>query len=296
MMIDRRILLAGALSAIAVPYPRADAKAKRKIKHDASAELASIEARSKGRLGVTVLNTATGARLAHRGGERFPMLSTFKAAAAACVLSRVDRGTERLDRVVPYDAKDLVDYSPTTKARLGAGMTMADICEAAITLSDNTAGNLMLASFGGPAALTAYFRSLGDPVSRLDRTEPTLNEATLHDPRDTTTPDAMANTLRKLLLGDALSAKSRQQLIAWMVACKTGDARLRAGLPADWRAGDKTGTNGDRNCANDVAILWPPGRAPLIVTSYLAEAATTPGERDAVHASVGRVAVAWSKR
>jgi beta-lactamase class A len=252
---------------------------------------ADIERQAKGRLGVAILDTGTGKRLSYRGDERFALLSTFKVLAAGVILTRVDRGQEKLDRVVSYAESDLVTYSPETKKHAGAGMTLAAICEAAITLSDNTAGNLMLASFGGPQGLTAAMRALGDNVTRLDRIETELNEAKHGDPRDTTSPNAMADTLRKLLTGDALSASSRKQLADWMVASKTGNARLRAGLPAGWRMGDKTGSS-ERN-ANDVAIVWPPDRAPLIVASYLAESGGTPQERDTAHAAVGRVAAAW---
>jgi beta-lactamase class A len=208
------------------------------------------------------------------------------------VLARVDRGEEKLGRRVMYTQADVLSYAPVAKLHVADGMTMAEICDAAVGLSDNTAGNLQLASFGGPAGLTAWLRSIGDEVTRLDRTEPTLNEAKPGDLRDTTTPNAVAETLRKLLVGDALKPASRQQLIDWLVASKVGDNRLRAGLPKDWRAGDKTGTN-DVGCANDVAITWPPGRAPLIIASYLDHAGGTAKERDAVHAEVARIAAAW---
>jgi beta-lactamase class A len=259
---------------------------------DAADKFTAIEKAIKGRLGVTVIDTDSGRRLSHRGDERFALLSTFKALAAACVLARVDHGEEKLDRRVMYTRADVLSYAPVAKLHVKDGMTMAEICDAAVGVSDNTAGNLQLASFGGPAGLTKWLRSIGDNVTRLDRTEPTLNEAKPGDLRDTTTPNAVAETLRKLLVGDALKSASRQQLIDWLIAGKTGDARLRAGLPKDWRIGDKTGTN-DVGCANDVAIAWPPGRAPLIIASYLDHAGGTAKERDAVHADVARIAVAW---
>ena len=163
------------------------------------------------------------------------MCSTFKFLAVAFVLARVDRGEERLDRRITFTEQDLVTYSPVTKERVGAtGMTIAELCDAAITVSDNAAGNLLLASFGGPPALTAYARSLGDEVTRLDRIETDLNEATPGDPRDTTTPTAMAENVRRLVVGDALSAPSRERLKALLIANKTGDARLRAGFPKTW--------------------------------------------------------------
>jgi beta-lactamase class A len=258
-------------------------------------DFTKIERESGGRLGVAVLDTQSGARTGHRSDERFPMCSTFKLLAAATVLSRVDAGKERLDRRIRFEAGDLETYSPVTKNRVGGdGMTLSELCDAAVTLSDNTAANLLLASFGGPAGLTSYARSIGDAVTRLDRNEPTLNEAVPGDPRDTTTPAAMLANIRTLLLGTALSAASRDQLTRWLVACKTGDARLRAGLPSGWRVGDKTGS-GRRGTANDVGIAWPPGRAPIIITSYLTEASTTDAQQSATLAAVARAVAAALK-
>jgi beta-lactamase class A len=253
------------------------------------AALARLEAEHGGRLGVAVLDTGSGEQAGHRLEERFALCSTFKVLAAACVLARVDRGEESLSRRVTYGQEDLVTYSPITGKHAGDGMTVGAICEAAVTLSDNTAGNLMLDSFGGPAGLTAYLRSLGDGITRLDRRETALNEALPGDPRDTTTPSAMVGLLQKLVLGTALSPASREQLSAWLIGCKTGDRRLRAGVPKGWRVGDKTGT-GERNATNDVAILWPPGRAPVIVAAYYAESRASADTRDAVLAEVGRLA------
>ncbi len=194
-----------------------------------------------------------------------------------------------------FSAKDLVTYSPVTEKHTADGMTLAELCDAAITLSDNTAGNLLLAALGGPAGITAFARTLGDTVTRLDRIETELNEARPGDPRDTTTPAAMTANLRALLLGDALSAASRAQLTAWLVANKTGDTRLRAGLPAGWRVGDKTGA-GANGTNNDVGVFWPPGRAPIVVSAYLTEAAAVPAaQRDAAIAAVGH-AVAEAAR
>ena len=283
-MIDRRGFLGGTLTVLLMGG-RASAD-------EATGKFEAIEKAIKGRLGVTIIDTGSGQRLSHRGDERFALLSTFKALAAGCVLARVDRGEEKLDRRVMYTQADVLSYAPVAKLHVADGMTMAEICDAAVGVSDNTAGNLQLASFGGPAGLTAWLRSIGDEVTRLDRTEPMLNEAKPGDLRDTTTPNAVAETLRKLLVGDALKPASRQQLADWLVASKVGDNRLRAGLPKDWRAGDKTGTN-DVGCANDVAITWPPGRAPLIIASYLDHAGGTAKERDAVHAEVARIAAAW---
>jgi beta-lactamase class A len=255
------------------------------------AAFAKIEAESGGRLGVAVLDTASGALAGHRTDERFPMCSTFKALAAAAILARVDAGKEQLTRRIPVESKDILSYAPVTKQHVGQDMTVGELCEAAVTLSDNTAANLLLASFGGPSALTAYVRSLGDDITRLDRIEPDLNEATPGDPRDTTTPAAMAKNLRLLATGTALSAASRDQLIAWLVGCKTGDAKLRAGLPKSWRVGDKTGS-GAHGSSNDVAVIWPDGKPPVFVASYLTETTIPDDQRNAVHAAVGRALAA----
>ncbi|MDI3468678.1 MAG: Class A beta-lactamase [Pseudolabrys sp.] len=284
MTVNRRDFVSGAAGTIVLAFcERADATGDK---------LAALEKTARGRLGVTILDTATGRRLTYRGAERFALLSTWKVLATACVLARVDRGEERLDRKIGYVQADILSYAPVTKLHVPDGMTIGDLCAAAVELSDNTAGNLILQSCDGPAGLTKWLRSIGDGVTRLDRTEPALNEAKPGDPRDTTTPEAMAQTLSKLLTGTVLSPASRQQLADWMIAGKTGGARLRAGLPAGWKVGDKTGTN-DTGCANDVAVAWPPQRAPLIIASYLADSRATPQQRDAVHAEVARIAAAW---
>ncbi|PWC52900.1 class A beta-lactamase [Azospirillum sp. TSO22-1] len=290
MILTRRgfSALVGALAAGGALARPGIALAAGKADKDLGGTLAALEKRIDARLGVAVLDTATGRSWGHRADERFPMCSTFKALACGAVLARVDEGKERLDRRVRYTAGDLVTYSPATKEGVGAGMTVAEICEAAMTLSDNTAANLILDSLGGPVALTAFVRSLGDAVTRLDRRETELNTAIPGDPRDTTTPAAMAGSLRALAVGDHLSASSREQFNAWMVATRTGDARLRAGLPKDWRIGDKTGT-GDHGTANDVAVIWPPGRKPLVVSVYVTQTKASLDDRNAAIAEVGRL-------
>jgi beta-lactamase class A len=241
-----------------------------------------------------MLDLGSGKRVEYRANERILMLSTFKFLAAALVLARVDEGQESLDRRIKLYAKDLAMFgSPVTQTRLGEpGMTLAELCDAAVTRSDNTAGNLLLASFGGPAALTAFCRKLGDDVSRLDRIETELN---YHDGpddiRDTTTAAAMLENLRRLLFTDVLASSSRSQLAAWLIANKTGDTRLRAGLPKSWLVGDKTGTNGDKDGnANDIAVVWPANRAPMIVTAYCEIPSTSADQRNAVIAEIGRIA------
>jgi beta-lactamase class A len=252
---------------------------------------ARLEHRVGGRLGVAALDVAIGARLGHRADERFPMCSSFKLLAASAVLRRVDQGREHLDRFIPYGAADLLDYAPVTKAHVkDGGLTLGVLCQAAVELSDNTAANLILRQLGGPSAVTAFARDLGDPVTRLDRNEPALNTAIPGDPRDTTSPAAIMADLRALSLGDALKPASRERLNGWLTDCKTGLTRLRAGFPAGWRVGDKTGT-GVNGTANDVAVAWGPG-GPILIACYLTEAASaSDAGRDAVHAQVARIVV-----
>ncbi|WP_411035017.1 BKC/GPC family carbapenem-hydrolyzing class A beta-lactamase [Shinella sp. BYT-45] len=290
--ISRRQAIAGAL--LAVPAVSALAGTAGAAAGGALEErLAELEARHEGRIGVAILNLATGARLGHRVDERFLMCSTFKALLAGHVLARVDREEETLDRRIVVKASDLVDWSPVVEKRVGgAGISIAELCEATITLSDNAAANLLLAAFGGPKAVTQFLRGAGDEVTRLDRTEPTLNyHEAPDDERDTTTPAAMAETLRKLIFGDVLSARSKAQLAAWLVMNKTGDARLRAGFPADWMTGDKTGTNGDKHGnANDVAVAWSPDRGAVIVAAFCEMPGISGDARNAVIAGIGRIA------
>ena len=251
-------------------------------------EIQRLERESGGRLGVCVVETATGARHTHRGDERFPMCSTFKALAAAAVLAQVDAGKEQLSRRISYDASALTTYSPVTEKHVGNGMTSTELRDAAVTLSDNTAANLLLATIGGPAGLTSFARSLDDQFTRLDRNEPTLNEALPDDPRDTTTPNAMASTLQTLILGTkALSAPSREQLTAWLIRNKTGDTRLRAGFAKNWRIGDKTGT-GARGTSNDIGVVWPSNTPPVVITTYLTGATVSATQQNATLASVAR--------
>ena len=274
--------LAGALAAMTPLLARADdtlpTPARNAPWHD-------IEAAAAGRLGVAVLDTGSGRLEGHRLDERFPMCSTFKWLAAALVLQRVDRGQERLDRRIRYGRDVLVPHSPVTMQHVGGGMTLAELCEATITVSDNAAGNLILQSFGGPPALTHYAYTLGATATRLDRWEPELNEATPGDPRDTTTPRSMATALQAAVVGDALSATSRARLAGWLEATRTNVRRLRADLPEGWRMGSKTGT-GARGTTNDVGVFWPPGRAPIVVAVYLTEAGAGEAARNAAVARV----------
>jgi beta-lactamase class A len=281
---NRREMLKGAaFGAIALTVsPRTLAMQARGV----VARLAALEHRYGGRLGVAILDTGSGARVAWRGDERFLMCSTFKFLLAAAVLKRVEDGQEKLDRRIVFGKDALLEYAPVTRLHVGpAGMTVAQLCEAAVTLSDNTAANLLVASVGGPSGVTRYARSLGDTLTRLDHIEPFLNRPNGED--DTTTPWAMLGDMQKLLLGDALSPSSRERLTSWLMANKTGADSLRAGLPADWREGDKTGSGHTAN--NDIAILWPPQRKPLLVTAYYDNTNADAVARKAVLADVGRI-------
>jgi beta-lactamase class A len=288
-MLSRRTLLltpgAGLLATLA-GLPPGNVWADTNPLRDA---LQAIETTARGRLGVHIIDTATGREHGWRSDDRFLMLSSFKLLASAFVLDRADRGADSLDRRIRYGQQDLVPWSPVTERHVGGeGLSLAQLCEATITTSDNTAANLILASYGGPAALTAYARRLGDTVTRQDRTEPELNRRHASgEPLDTTTPRAMAHTVNKLVLGDALKRSSRDQLLQWLLANTTGGKRLRAGVPSGWRIGEKTGTAGDD--ANDIGVALPPQRAPIIVTAYLAESATDAATRDAALAGVGRL-------
>jgi len=291
-MIDRRQVLT-AISTLSLASP-AGAVATARLTSGISRSIVALEARSGGRLGVAVLDTANGKTFAHRGDERFAMCSTFKALVAGLVLKRVDQGQERLDRRIPYGPGVLLAHSPATEKHVGQGMTVGALCEATVTLSDNAAANLLLHTFGGPPALTAFLRGLGDPVTRLDGYEPGLNVVRPGEIHDTTSPSAMLATLRALTLGPVLSAASRQQLVAWLVANQTGDKRLRAGLPAGWKVGDKTGSWSDDKVGttNDIAVTWPPGRPPLLITAYLSRSTLDDDGRNAVIAEVARLVAA----
>jgi beta-lactamase class A len=278
MVLDRRRFI---LSTLALPAAHTVFAAENAF--------ASLETKHGGRLGVAALDGATGESMTYRQDERFPLCSTFKLLAAAAVLRNVDRGSERLDRRISYSEADLLEYAPVTRANISnGGMTAGELCAAAIELSDNTAGNLLLTAIGGPAGLTSYTRSLGDTVTRLDRNEPTLNTAIPGDPRDTTSPAAMLGNLDKLLNGNALTKTSRDALLKWLHNSKTAANRIPAGLPKEWRSGDKTGS-GDNGTVNDVAFIERPAAASVIIAAYYTGSSASPAERDGVLAEVGRI-------
>jgi beta-lactamase class A len=235
------------------------------------------------------LDTGSGRQLAHRPDERFAMCSTFKWVLAAAILARVEHGQLALDERASFESKDLLEYAPVTRQHVAEGfMTVGALAQAAITVSDNTAANLLLAKVGGPVGFTEFVRSLGDSVTRLDRNEPSLNSNDAGDPRDTTSPRAMVKLMRKVLCGDTLSPSGRERLLGWLRACETGKDRLRAGLPRDWTLGSKTGT-GKRGAVNEVAIALPPGRAPILIASYLSDGNAGLPALTAAQAEVGRL-------
>lgn len=276
--LNRRTLL-GAIAALLAASAQAE---------QAPPELLAYERETGGRVGVYAHNVKSGRALAWRADERFVMCSTFKASLVACVLQRVDRGGERLDRRIRFGAKDLLGYAPTARANLSRGsLSVAEMCQAAVELSDNTCANLLLAGIGGLRTMTAFWRSIGDPVTRLDHNEPELNRSRPGNPQDTTTPAAMAANLRRLLLGAVLSPASRERLTGWMIGCRTGANRLRAGLPDSWRIGDKTGNNGE-DAAGDIAVAWPSADRPIIICVYVQGGSPMPRQVASVFAAVGR--------
>ncbi len=277
--IDRRSLLLGLLAAGFAPV------AGSAVADDELTKLLSqLEAGTGGRLGICALDPASGRSIGLREHERFAMCSTFKLLLAAAVLRRADRSQLYLYRKVTFDAGDMLSHAPVTAAKLSVGwMSIGELCAAAVKLSDNPAANLLLKQIGGPTGFTSDLRSMGDMITRLDRNEPALNSNLRGDERDTTTPHAMAHIVARILTGNVLSAGSRQMLIGWAKDSPTGVRRIRAGLPAGWIAGDKTGT-GANGAVNDVAILWPPGRGPVILAIYMSESRRPIAELEPIHA------------
>ncbi|MBB2741978.1 UNVERIFIED_ORG: beta-lactamase class A [Microbispora rosea subsp. rosea] len=277
-------LLAGA-----VPATTATATAAAAPRTDVAAALRALETSFKGRIGAYAIDTATGKTIGYRAGERFALASTFKAVAAGAVLARTtDRELTR--KVVHWKAGEVKPNSPETGKHVKDGMTLAELCRAAIIYSDNTAGNMLLKRIGGPQGLTRYFRTLKDPMSRLDRWETELNDWSPKEKRDTTTPAAVARDLRALTTGDALGAKDRSRLIGWLRGNTTGDARIRAGLPTTWIVGDKTGTGGTYGTANDIAVVWPAkDAAPIVMAIYTNRRAADGATDDKVIAQTATV-------
>lgn len=258
--------------------------------------IATLERRLKARIGVHAI-TASGKRIySYHANEWAPMCSTFKLPLAGAVLNRVDKKTEQLDRMVPFTRADLLATSPVTTAEAANGkISVEKLVKAVLEVSDNTGANLLLRSVGGPQGFTRWLREIGDPSTRLDRYEPDLNTALLGDQRDTTTPKAMAETVRSLLFGDVLTDSSKKRVEESMVACQTGLNMLRAGLPKDWRVGDKTGRGGN-GATNDVAVIWRPDEEPVICAVYLADCPSPLAAREGAIAEIGHLLTGFMAR
>lgn len=245
------------------------------------------EARLDARLGLAIYDTGSAASWQYNADERFPMTSTFKVLACGALLARRDAGDVEKSQRVSINQSDLVSYSPVTAEWVGQEVSLDQLCEATMRTSDNTAANKVLEALGGPDAVTTFLRAIGDETTRLDRWETELNEATPGDPRDTTTPAAMANSLQKLLLGDVLSESARATLTEWLLGNEVGEPLLRAGIPDDWRIGDRTGAGG-HGSRGIVAIIWPPEQSPLIVAVYITQTEASMAQRNEAIATIGK--------
>jgi beta-lactamase class A len=293
----RALLLAAAAApfsfALGVPA-RAAAPATEAPENAAlSAEFAALEGAAGDRLGVCAINTANSTQIRYRADERFAFCSTFKVMLAGAVLAHSNEVPGLLAKRINYAQADLVNYSPVSSRHVADGMTVAELCAAAIQYSDNSAANLLIKLLGGPEEVTEFARSIDDPQFRLDRWETELNSAVPGDPRDTTTPAAMAHSLQALAVGSALAAPQREQLQAWLRGNTTGAKRIQAGLPSDWKVGDKTGT-GDYGTTNDIAVAWPPSGAPFVIALYFTQRDPQAKARDEVlAAAAGIISKAW---
>jgi beta-lactamase class A len=285
---SRRRVLAGAAGLACISSIGSMAAETRPQLQESLGQLAELEKREGGRLGVAAIDSATGRSLEQRGSERFAMCSTFKFVLAAAILQRVDRGAEHLDRKVKYGESDLLEYAPIAKQHVREGaMSVADLCAAAVEWSDNTAANLLLQALDGPRRLTAFIRNLGDDTTKLDNNEPSLNVVAPGEAHDTTTPLSMVRLLSTTLFGQILAPESRARLEGWMLDAKVGQNRLPAGLPPFWRIAHKTGTWS--NQTNDVGVIWPPDRAPIVVAALYTRGDVPQERREGVLRDVGRI-------
>lgn len=253
-------------------------------------KLAELETSFGGLIGIFAINTANNQHIQYRADERFPIQSTFKVMAVSAILKQSMTDKHLLQQKVTYTKQDLVFWSPITEKHLADGMTISELCAAAMMYSDNAATNLLVKKLGGPSAVTAFARSIGDKTFRIDSWEPELN-SNPSDPRDTSTPAAMEESLQKLTLGNVLASPEREQLVAWMKGNTTGDARIRAGVPKGWVVADKTGAGDDYGISNDIGIIWPPSCAPIIVTIYSVHNKKDAARRDDVVASATRMLI-----
>ena len=253
-----------------------------------AADLAALERKAGGRLGVASIDIASGEKIEYRAQERFPFCSVFKFVLTGAVLARSQKQPSLLQQKIYYHKADLVAYSPITQTHVADGMSVADLCAAAMQYSDNSAANLLLKLLGGPAAVTAFARSIGNESFRLDRTETSLNTSIPGDVRDTATPASMAASLRALAVDNALSAPAREQMQTWLRGNTVGTQRIRAAVPAGWRVGDRTGT-GEYGATNDVAVIWRPGMAPLLLAIFYTQDQPDAGHKEDVLADATRI-------
>jgi beta-lactamase class A len=252
--------------------------------------LAKLETDSGVRLGLSFINSFNNTQVHYRSDERFPLCGTYKVVLVAAVFKRSMKDDGLLQQRLHYHQNDLVSYSPITEKYTDQGMTIYELCVAAIQYSDNGAANLLLKVIGGPTALTAFTRAIGDKSFRLDRREPELNSAVPHDLQDTTTPMAMANTLKAITLGNVLSKPLRERFQQLLIGNTTGMKSIRAGIPFGWTVGDKTGS-GAYGTTNDIAVIWPSNKAPLILTVYVTHNDEQAPARQDIIASATRIII-----
>ena len=293
-MIDRRTFLAAGAALAAscrAAAPTENATQERSGK-DLQARLEAIRATlgPGGRLGVAAIETGSGREIRFDADSRYGMASTFKLPLAGAVLALAERGKISLEEKLPFPPGKPLDDSPAVERyRSEGGLSVIRLCSAIVELSDNTGANMLLQRIGGPQALTAFIRTCGDKVTRLDRFEMALNSNLPGDPRDTTSPAAMARLTRTLVLGDVLSRQSRNHLSTWLQKSVPGPDRLKAGMPSPpWLVGHKTGTGSNGN-VNDVAVAWRSGKPPVVVACYQSGGTADRPTRFAAHASVGRL-------
>ncbi|MBX9742534.1 MAG: class A beta-lactamase [Chthoniobacterales bacterium] len=256
---------------------------------DFEKKLAALEASVHGRIGVCALDTSDNKSLCYRANERFPLCSTFKVMDVAAILKKSMTDPQLLKKRIIYTKSDLVsEWNPITEQHVTEGMTIEELCAAAMSYSDNSAANFLANQLGGPNAITAFARSIGDSAFRLDHLEPDLNSAIPGDPQDTTTPEAMTKSLRKIMLGDILSPNLCDQLQTWFKGNTTGNTCIRAGVPIGWVVGDKTGS-GDYGTRNDIAVLWPIKGSPIVLSIYFTQFKKEAPKRDEVIAAATKI-------
>lgn len=254
-----------------------------------STKLKALESSFDGKIGVYALDTANGQQIQYRASEHFPIQSTFKVIVVAGILKKSTTNSQLLQQKINYKKQDLVFWSPITEKNINSSMTISELCAAAMMYSDNTATNLIMKKLGGPSAVTAFARSMGNHAFRIDGWEPELN-SNPNDVRDSSTPKAMGESLKNLTLGDILPVPQKDTLITWMKNNTTGDTRIRAGIPKGWIVADKTGS-GDYGISNDIAIIWPRECAPIVLAIYTAQNKKNTAHRDDIVVATTRIVI-----